>query len=289
VLFKRQNPLRLRAGIILLLAVALMIVDHRYTLLVPVRSILSVVVVPVQYLVSKPVLWGRWLDTRVARQEMLLDQNASLRAEQLLIQAKLQKLINLEKQNKQLRALLQSTTQFSQDKIKVAELLAVDPSPYTQRVVLNEGSTANVYVGQPVLDAYGVMGQVVNVGPLTSLVLLLTDTHSAIPVQDARTGRRYIVEGLGADHRMALVDVPDTDPVKVGDQMVTSGLGLRFPVGYPVGQVMAINRQPGMRFAQITLASSAHMNRSRQVLLVWLPQRKLAKTIQQQMKMDLAL
>ncbi len=209
-----------------------------------------------------------WLDSSITSHESLLQENTNLRAEQILLRAQVQQLISLEKENKQLRALLQSSPR-AQGKVVAAQLLAVDTDPFSQEVILDRGSRVGVFVGQPVLDANGVMGQIIKVGPLTSLVLLLTDTRSAIPVQVSSNGTRAIAKGTGAVDSLELLNIPKTTQIKSGDLLVTSGLGQRFPEGYPVGTVKSVISRPGNHFADITVTPAAHLNRSRLVLLVW--------------------
>lgn len=245
-----------------------MIASHQYSSFAKVRSHLTVIVLPLQYLVDWPMQIVHWASMSFSAQQDLLEENARLRARQLLLQAKLQRLLALERENAQLRELLSSTSRLS-GKAVVAQLLAVDVDPYMQQMVLDKGEHDGVFVGQPVLDAYGVMGQVIAVGPYTSQVMLITDTRSAIPSQDNRNGIRAIVAGTGYTNELALLNTPDTTDIQVGDVLVTSGLGGTFPFGYPVGKVTSVNKSSGERFAIITVEPSAHIDRARQVLLVW--------------------
>ena len=165
------------------------------------RNDFSVVVLPIQYLVSAPIRTAHFFATGIGRQKRLLEDNARLHARELLLESKLQKLLVLQKENAQLRQLLQSTSQIS-GRVIVAQLLAVNLDPTLQQVILDRGSHTKVYQGQPVLDAFGVMGQVVNVGVYTSKVLLITDVRSAVPVQDYRNGLRAIAIGGGANGKL---------------------------------------------------------------------------------------
>lgn len=245
-----------------------MTLDHRSDYFHEMRSTISVAIAPVQYMVDKPVEFIRWIETSFSTQQGLLIENAQLRARQLLLYAKLQKVLALERENAQLRALLKSSEHIH-DKVTVAQLLAVDLAPYTQQIIIDKGQKDGVFIGQPVLDAYGVMGQVISVGPITSRVLLITDLRSAVPVQNNRNGNRAIAIGLGFDGNLELSNVPLTIDFKVGDYLTTSGLGGLYPPGYPVGYITSIKRWPGDRFALINVRPTAHVNQSRQVLLIW--------------------
>jgi rod shape-determining protein MreC len=252
----------------------LMTMDHQFNYFNRVRSTLSLVVAPVQYLVDRPVSLMSWVETSFTTQQNLLMENAQLRARQLLLYAKLQKAAALEHENDQLRALLRSSTSIH-EKVTVARLLAVDLAPYTQQIIIDKGERDGVYLGQPVLDAYGVMGQIIAVAPVNSRVLLITDSRSAIPVQNSRNGNRAIATGLGFDGVLELVNIPITIDFHQGDFLVTSGLGGHYPPGYPVGIISNIKLSQGERFAAISVMPSAHVNQSRQVLLVWPKEKNL--------------
>ncbi len=244
-----------------------MMMDHQFAYFERLRSLLSVIVAPMQYSVDRPVEFVRWIDTSFTTQQNLLIENAQLRARQLLLYAKLQKVLALERENEQLRALLQSASNIH-EKVTVAQLLAVDLAPYTQQILIDKGRREGLYIGQPVLDAYGVMGQVIAISPLSSRILLITDPRSGVPVQNNRNGNRAIAAGMGFEGTLNLINVPITADFKKGDVLVTSGLGGHYPPGYPVGVVNYVNFSRG-RFATVTLLPAAHVNQSRQVLLVW--------------------
>jgi rod shape-determining protein MreC len=192
-------------------------------------------------------------------------------------------LLLLERENAQLKQLLQPTPQAT-GKTIVAQLLAVALNPVTQQVVIDRGLSDHLYLGQPVLDAYGVLGQIINIGPLTSRVLLVTDIKSSVPVQNYRTGSRAIAIGSGSSGQLRLINVPDSSDIQEGDLYVASGMGLRFPVGYPVGVVAKSTLEPGERFATIVLIPSARLDKSEQVLLAWPEHAAYDEAVQQQLK-----
>lgn len=253
---------------LLVISLMLMTADHKFNYFAKLRFTLTYIAVPFQYAVNLPVEIVKSLENIIASQDQLKKENAELRATQLLLAVKVQKLAALEKENAELAGLLHSSSHTG-GKVLAAKLLAVDLEPYMQRVVLNKGNQDGLYIGQPVLDMHGVMGQVVRVGSDTSQVLLITDQLSAVPVQDNRNGVRAIAVGLGYEDGLELLHISDTTDVRVGDLLVTSGLGGRFPPGYPVGVIGAINHIPGERFAKVSLTPSAAVNRSRYVLLIW--------------------
>ncbi len=242
--------------------------DHQFNYFISFRSMLALVVSPMQYVVDRPVEFIRWAETSFTTQQNLLVENAQLRARQLLLYAKLQKVLALEQENEQLKALLRSSSNIH-EKVTVAQLLAVDLAPYTQQIIIDKGERDGVYIGQPVLDAYGVMGQIIAVSPINSRILLITDTRSALPVQNSRNGNRAILSGFGFDGSLELINVPITTDFRKGDFLVTSGLGGNYPPGYPVGVISSVKLSQGERFANINVKPAAHVNQSRQVLLVW--------------------
>ncbi len=276
-----------RALVCLIFAVTLMIFDQKALFFQKFRSDLSLVVLPIQYLVNAPIKTVHWIATSITTQQELLADNARLRAHELLLESKLQKLLALERENAQLRELLQSTSHIHiGGRVEVAQLLAVDLDPNLQEIIVDKGEKYRIYVGQPVLDAYGVVGQVVRVGPLTSRVMLITDPKSAIPVQNYRNGIRAIAVGLGNTGKLELINVPDTSDIQKGDLFISSGLGMVYPVGYPVGTVSEINHNPVKRFATITLDPAAHLDQSQQVLMSWPVKASLAKAVHNQLKKE---
>jgi len=144
----------------------------------------------------------------------------------------------------------------------------VSLEPFLAQVILDKGKKQYVYKGQPVIDSTGLMGQVIQVGDLTSRVMLVSDSRSAIPVQDERTGVRAIVIGQGPGRLLKLINVPQTSDIRVGDELTTSGLGLKFPIGYPVGKVLKVENYPGQHFSTISVRPAANLEKSRQVLLI---------------------
>lgn len=245
-----------------------MVLDKHVAAITQIRAVLSVPLTSLQYAVSWPIeLFDKLHDT-ISTHDSLVQENLDLKAEQLKLRAQVQRLLAIELENSQLKALMRSSTQL-QGKVVVAQLLAVSADPFLKQVVLDKGSHDNVFVGQPVLDANGVMGQVIQVDPLTSRILLINDVHSGLSVQVARNGVRAIAVGDAYSGKLRLLNVPQTADIRSGDVLITSGLGEHFPEGYPVGQVTTVTRDPGLQFATIAVDAAAHLDRSRGVLLVW--------------------
>ncbi|RDI42863.1 Cell shape-determining protein MreC [Aquicella lusitana] len=245
-----------------------MVADKRSASFVPIREALSLPLAPFHYLVSWPTKIIDQLKVILSTQERLVNENLQLKKDQLLLRSQLQRLITIETENFYLKSLLRSSRQVK-GKLLIAELLAVDADPFVNQVILDKGSRDGVYVGQPVLDANGVMGQVMRVGPITSRVLLINDPRSGIAVQNARNGIRAIAGGDSYSDKIRLMYIPKTADIKEGDVFITSGLGDHYPVGYPVGKVVTVVKDPTHQFATVYLQPSAQLKSSRQVLLVW--------------------
>ncbi len=251
-----------------LLAIVMMSLDHRQQHMESVRSVLSVVLYPIQYLIGVPRETGIWLSESLATRHALREENERLHARQLLLQSRLQRFEALEAENRRLRELLDSSFKV-EGRVLIAELLAVDMAPFTRRLTLNKGSRNDVYRGQPVLDAAGVLGQVISVTPLTSTAMLITDPSHALPVAVNRNGLRAIAIGSGESNRLELSHVPNNADIAVGDLLITSGLGGRFPEGYPVARIVRIERNPDQPFARVYAEPTGNLESSREVLLVW--------------------
>jgi rod shape-determining protein MreC len=251
-----------------IVCVALMLLDRRDQHLVRVRQALSVVVYPVRVVVDLPFrTWANMSETFAAR-EALIEANRQFRRDRLETESRMQRLAALEAENARLRELLDSTARIG-SRALVAEILAVDLDPYRQRFDLNRGLVDGVYVGQALIDAQGVVGQVVRVGPLTSEAVLITDADHAVPVSVNRNGVRTIAVGTGDSSRLRLPYLTNNADVVVGDLLISSGLGGVFPAGYPVGRVLDIERRPDQAFAEILAEPVSSLDRDREVLLVW--------------------
>ena len=245
-----------------------MTLDHRTSYVNTIRSGISVIVYPLQYLVNFPANVGNWASENFSSRNTLQEENATLRTQNQILRAQLQKLTFIESENIHLRNLLQSSKRMG-ERILIAELLSVDMDPYKQQVTLNKGSGDDIYAGQPIVDAKGVMGKLVHITPVTSTALLITDPDHILPVQVNRNGLRAIAKGTGNRTRLEIPYLPNNADIKVGDLLVTSGLGCVFPAGYPAAKVVEININPSLPFAEVLAEPIAELDRSREVLLVW--------------------
>ena len=246
-----------------------MFADSRVDYLSRLRYYTGVAVTPLHYVASLPGRAFASMRGTVRSRGELASENESLREQLLLQQYQLQKLDYLTAENERLNALLKASAIVEEEVVRV-QLIGLSPDPFSKRILINKGSTEGVSVGQPVMDAFGLMGQVVEVQLQSSWVLLITDPQHGTPVQVNRNGLRAIAYGTRDNfHQLTLNDVPNTADIREGDLLFTSGLGQTFPAGYPVGVVTSIYHDPGKPFADVIAAPSAQIDRSRNLLLVF--------------------
>ncbi len=245
-----------------------MFFDHRGQHLNALRNFLSTFLTPLVYIADMPGELALWSGERIRSRDELFQENQSLKDEVFILRTQLQKLVALKAENAQLRNLL-GTEQKVEGRRLVAEIINVATDPSVHEILINKGSTHGVYRGQAVLDAFGVMGQVIDVSTFTSRILLITDPRHAIPVRVERSGERSIALGDGQLDYLTLQYVRSTADIQVGDLLLSSGIGERFPDGYPVATVTEVNKEPGEPYMDITAATKAHLARTGQVLLIW--------------------
>lgn len=250
------------------LSLFVIVIDYRTNLTGPTRNILSYIAIPFYSVVNLPRNIFQTADSYFTSRKTLMLENERLHNEARILHGKLQKFISLTAENIRLRQLLSSST-ILQDSVLISELINVSPNPLQQQVVIDKGSSDGVYVGQPVIDATGLVGQVIELNKFQSKVILISDSRHSVPVQINRNGIRAIAEGSGRIDRLWLPNLVETTDIEVGDLLVSSGLGQRFPEGYPVGIVEHIEKDPGDSFLTIAVRPSASLDRSRFVLLVF--------------------
>ncbi len=268
-----RNPARIPAlGIrtlaLVFISIVLMYLDHRENHLDAVRKGIGVAVYPIQLIVDAPLRFWAWLGKTTTSRSDLERELGRLNAERLLTNVRLQRLTALEAENARLRALLDARGKVRDD-VRVAEIMAVDANPYEHNLVIDIGSRDGVYDGQAIVDADGVVGQVIKTGLMTSQAVLISDTDHALPVEVNRNGLRTIAVGTGEIDRLDLPFLPNNADIRTGDLLVTSGLGGAFPAGYPVAVVDTVTRIPQEPFADVNAKPSAALDQVREVMLIW--------------------
>ena len=275
-LFKKSGQGRLYFPLALLLSLCLMFVDRAYTI-VPIHKAFSSVIYPFQYVVDVPGRLVAWSRVFFGSKQALLNETRALYAEQLHLKAALQQLLAVQDENAALKSLL-ALSKASKHRVMAAEVLTLETAKTRQLIIINKGKRDGVLLGQLVLDAEGVTGQVIEVGLLTSTVLLISDSASAVPVRNQRTGETAILAGTNSLEYLSLIYLPKTSSVLKGDVLVTSGLGKRYPAGYPVGTVEAVGNPLGEAFIRVDVRPFTRYHRNRLVLLVWLDEKSAAPT-----------
>ncbi len=257
-----------RTLVICLLSIGLMVLDNQNQHMETVRSVLATAAYPIRVLIDLPSTIGQWLGENLSTRDTLLSENRTLKDRILVQNARLQRMAALEAENERLRALLDSTAKVG-DRVLIAEIMSVDMNPFRHKIVVNKGSRDEVFVGQAMIDAEGVIGQVIRDQLYSAEALLITDVDHALPVELLRNQLRTIAVGTGDLERLSLPFLPRNADVIEGDLLVTSGLGGTFPPGYPVGTIERVSGESGQPFLTISARPSAGLNRIREVLLIW--------------------
>lgn len=265
-----ETVANLRIVFFVALSIGVMTLDHRYHHLEALRNALATLTYPLQYVIQLPADTVQWLSQTLASRRALLEENAQLHRRQMLLNAQLLKLSALQAENRRLRILLESSVNIP-ERVLIAELLKADFDPYRHQLTLNRGTRHGVYVGQPLLDQQGIIGQIIHANTLTSTAILITDPNHALPVQVNRNGLRTLAVGTGNFQELDLPYIRNNEDIQVGDLLVTSGLGGRFPRGYPVARVTKVEFDPARPFARVVARPTTPLDRSQEMVLIIQP------------------
>lgn len=267
-IFGTGPSLQFRLFLAVILSASLMLADSRLGAFSNVRYLLNSLVAPIQYAADLPRTMFDGFYERFHSRQHLMETSRSLKREVLRLKSDMILLEQYQEENQRLRKLLGSS--FVRDEKKVVtEVMAVDTSPYRHQVVIDKGRIDGVYVGQPVINDKGIVGQVTFVAAHNSRVLLLTDSNSAIPVQVIRNDIRVIASGNGQVDKIQLEHIPTSTDIQEGDLLVTSGLGGVYPEGYPVAHVSSVEHDTQREFAAIEADPVVDFERLRYLLLIW--------------------
>ncbi|PAV26198.1 rod shape-determining protein MreC [Tamilnaduibacter salinus] len=258
----------MRLMAVALLSLVLMVADARFQRVDDVRSVLGTMLSPIVWLGHLPEAVGEWSDNAFSSREELLAEIDSLRARLLVLERRSSKYATLAADNRALRQLESAASELDES-VLVADVIGVTPDPFSHELIINKGARDNVGEGQAIIDADGLMGQVIEVNQLTSRVLLVSDSSHGVPVKVLRSGVRAVLLGTGRKDTLQLMHVPDTADIREGDLLVSSGLGGRFPRGYPVARVASIESRPGAAFSEIEAEPAAGLNTSDLVLVLF--------------------
>tara|TARA_B100001059_G_scaffold211497_1_gene225898 strand:- start:894 stop:1766 length:873 start_codon:yes stop_codon:yes gene_type:complete len=246
-----------------------MFADSRFGYLERVRYSLGYVTTPVYWVADIPTRISFWIDDVFVSRTDLLEENERLREDLLVAQRELQLLESLASENSRLLD-LREATQVIAGEVMPAEIINVSPDPYSKRILINKGSEDGVFLGQALLDAKGLMGQVDEVLPFSAWILLITDSHHITPVEVNRNGERSLARGSRSTaSELELEFVTQTQDMKAGDLLVSSGMGQVYPKNYPVAEVTSVYFDPGQDFATVKARPLAQLARTRHVMLVF--------------------
>ncbi|EPG8112942.1 rod shape-determining protein MreC [Acinetobacter baumannii] len=268
-IFSRQPPSFRSFIIAVITCLVVLFFDWRMPYVIqPARDVLYAAYNPIYALASYPVLSREWLNQQTKSETQLRRENTAMQAELLQAQVRLQKLSELSAENTRLRGLL-DTPLIIDGRMEIAEVIGTDVDPLRHIIIINRGAMDHLKVGQTVLDDKGIMGQIINVYPHSSRVMLLSDKEHSLSVRLERTGMRAIVSGTGDLGRLKMEYVPTSANIQVGDKVLSSGLGEHFPAGYAVGTVAKIRRHNSGEFAEIDVTPAAQLATGHHVVVLF--------------------
>lgn len=267
-IFSRGSSLQLRLVLVVLVVFVVLVADSRFGGFRQIRSYLDTAVSPFYFISNAPQQFLDSLSQKLASQQNLLRENQALRQRLLSESSDLLLLDYYKQENSRLRELLGSPLRQDEQK-KAVQVIATAQDPYSNQVVIDKGRSGGVYEGQPVIDDKGVVGQVVATAEYTSRVLLICDSVHALPVQVLRNDIRTIVAGNGCNEDLTLEHLPTSTDIRVGDVLVTSGLGGVFPEGYPVAIVSSVQVDHQRAWTVVSAHPTAGLQRLRYLLLLW--------------------
>lgn len=268
LIFTKRSPFYIKFIIAIFFAVVLILVDKHFSPFVKIRSYLDSIISPVYHIVNGPVGVLDGVSDMFTNKNELLVRNKALQKELITKNSDLLLLAQLKSENNRLRKLLGSPLRADEMKM-VTQVLSTDSGPYSDQIVIDKGSQDGVYIGQPVIDERGVIGQVYAIAQKSSRVILLCDPQHGLPVQVLRNDLRTVAVGNGCKEPLTLEFLPNDIDIQVGDVLVTSGLDGRFPEGYPVATVTDVKNDTERGKMLISATPSAGLNRLRYLLLLW--------------------
>ena len=254
---------------LLLFSLVSISVDIETRWLKPVRGTIDILLMPLRFLVEAPYRGAVFVDAALTSRQELIDRIKVLERENLSLSLVAQQARSWQSDLNRLRATIDSGERVA-DTMRLAEVVAVTPNQDLHELVIDKGEAHGLSFGLAVVDASGLVGQISEIGPRNARVLLVSDARHAVPVENQRSGIRSIVVGVGHPGRLQIIGLAATADIAPGDRLVTSGLGDRFPRGYPVGSVEAVSYDRSSEFSTVLVKPAAQLDRSG-LLLVVLP------------------
>ena len=263
----RIPALNTKLIIFVVLSFILLINDQRNNYLSILRNSIAIAIYPLQSAVEIPSRLTDWFDLRIKSKEILIKENQNLLSQQKINSSVLQRYESLEQENERLKQILDAASNLD-NKVEITRIISVNVNPYRHTIVIDKGERDGVYEGQVLLDADGVIGQILHTNFLTSEAILISDSDHALPVEINRNGLRTIVLGNGSYTKLDVPYIPNNADIEIGDLLVTSGLGGKFPSGYPVAKVDFIESDLSEQFYKVSAKPIAYLNQVREVMLL---------------------
>lgn len=263
----RIPALNTKLIIFVVLSFILLINDQRNNYLSILRNSIAIAIYPLQSAVEIPSRLTDWFDLRIKSKEILIKENQNLLSQQKINSSILQRYESLEQENERLKQILNAASNLD-NKVEITRIISVNVNPYRHTIVIDKGERDGVYEGQVLLDADGVIGQILHTNFLTSEAILISDSDHALPVEINRNGLRTIVLGNGSYTKLDVPYIPNNADIEIGDLLVTSGLGGKFPSGYPVAKVDFIESDLSEQFYKVSAKPIAYLNQVRELMLL---------------------
>lgn len=263
----RIPALNTKLIIFVVLSFILLINDQRNNYLSILRNSIAIAIYPLQSTVEIPSRLINWFDLRIKSKEILIQENQNLLSQQKINSSILQRYESLEQENVRLKQILNAANNLD-NKVEITRIISINVNPYRHTIVIDKGERDGVYKGQVLLDADGVIGQILHTNFLTSEAILISDSDHALPVEINRNGLRTIVLGNGSYTKLDVPYIPNNADIEIGDLLVTSGLGGKFPSGYPVAKVDFIESDLSEQFYKVSAKPIAYLNQVREVMLL---------------------
>ena len=263
----RIPALNTKLIIFVVLSFILLINDQRNNYLSILRNSIAIAIYPLQSTVEIPSRLINWFDLRIKSKEILIQENQNLLSQQKINSSILQRYESLEQENMRLKQILNAANNLD-NKVEITRIISINVNPYRHTIVIDKGERDGVYKGQVLLDADGVIGQILHTNFLTSEAILISDSDHALPVEINRNGLRTIILGNGSYTKLDVPYIPNNADIEIGDLLVTSGLGGKFPSGYPVAKVDFIESDLSEQFYKVSAKPIAYLNQVREVMLL---------------------
>ena len=253
-----KNYSSYRLIFLIIISCVLMYQDSQDGYTKTLRTYLSVAAYPITYVVNLPKNTLQELRVSLSERSLIIDENKRLKEENIQLKSDLQEVYKLDSENKRLYKLLDSFPN-RQKNFLFADIIASSTVQDRHQIIINKGSNDGVKIGDAVADPNGIIGHVIRDQVFSSEVLLISDLEHAIPIEITNTGERAIAYGMGNKNQLEIKSIPTNSKALKGDAVITSGLGNRYPEGFPVGEISVVMRKEGENFLTIGLSPFANL------------------------------